>query len=70
VRIAKERKAKAVFLENIADPRIATQLAQETGAKLGGVLFSDALTAPQGKAPTYIAMMLHNARTLAEALKD
>lgn len=70
VRIAKERKAKAVFLENIADPRIAAQLAQETGAKLGGVLYSDALTDEKGPAPTYLAMMRHNARMLVEALKD
>lgn len=70
VRIARERKAKAVFLENIADPRIASQLSKETGAKLGGVLFSDALTDEKGLAPTYLAMMRHNARMLAEALKD
>lgn len=70
VRIAKERKAKAVFLENIADPRIAAQLAKETGAKLGGVLYSDALTDEKGPAPTYLALMRHNARTLVEALKD
>ncbi|CAN1536648.1 LraI ABC-type metal ion transport system, periplasmic component/surface adhesin [Rhabdaerophilaceae bacterium] len=70
VRIAREKKAKAVFLESIADPRIASQLAKESGAKLGGVLYSDALTDENGPAPTYIAMMLHNARTLAEALKD
>lgn len=70
VRIAKERKAKAVFLENIADPRIAAQLAKETGAKLGGVLYSDALTDEKGPAPTYLAMMRHNAKVLVEALKD
>lgn len=70
IRIAKERKAKAVFLENIADPRIAAQLAKETGAKLGGVLYSDALTDEKGPAATYLAMMRHNARTLVEALKD
>lgn len=70
IRIAKERKAKAVFLENIADPRIAAQLARETGARLGGVLYADALTGEDGAAPTYAAMMRHNARTLKEALQD
>jgi zinc/manganese transport system substrate-binding protein len=70
VRIAKERKAKAVFLENISDPRIAAQLAKETGAKLGGVLYSDALTDEKGPAPTYLALMRHNAKVLVEALKD
>lgn len=70
IRLAKARKAKAVFLENVADPRVAAQLARETGAKLGGTLYSDALTDERGPAPTYLAMMLHNARTLAEALRD
>jgi zinc/manganese transport system substrate-binding protein len=59
-----------VFLENIADPRIAATLAKETGARLGGTLYADALTGPDGAAPTYIVMMRHNARVLAEALRD
>lgn len=70
VRLARERKAKAVFLENVADPRIAEQLAKETGARLGGTLYSDALTDEKGPAPTYLALMRHNAKTIAEALKD
>jgi zinc/manganese transport system substrate-binding protein len=70
IRVARERKAKAVFLENVADPRIANQLAKETGARLGGVLYSDALTDEKGPAPTYLSLMRHNARVLAEALKD
>ncbi|MCA3645016.1 MAG: metal ABC transporter substrate-binding protein [Hyphomicrobiales bacterium] len=70
VRAARERKAKAVFLENVADPRIAEKLAKETGARLGGTLYSDALTDEKGPAPTYLALMRHNAKTIAEALKD
>jgi zinc/manganese transport system substrate-binding protein len=70
VRVARERKAKAVFLENIADPRIASQLAKETGARLGGILYSDALTDEKGPAPTYLALMRHNAKVLVDALKD
>ncbi len=70
MRLARERKAKAVFLENVADPRIAEQLAKETGARLGGTLYSDALTDEKGPAPTYLALMRHNAKTIADALKD
>jgi zinc/manganese transport system substrate-binding protein len=69
IRLAKERKAGAVFVENMASPRIAEQLARESGAKLGGTLFSDALSDENGKAPTYIAMMRHNAAMLVEALR-
>jgi len=70
ITIAKDKKARAVFVENMADPRIGAQLAKETGAKLGGALFSDALSDEKGPAPSYIALMKHNARALTEALKD
>lgn len=70
IRIAKQKKARAVFVENMTLPRIAEQIARETGAKIGGTLFSDALSDEKGPAPTYIAMMRHNAKMLATALKD
>lgn len=58
----------AVFLENISDPRLAKRIADETGAKIGGTVFSDALTDDKGAAPTYIGMMRHNLRAFAAAL--
>jgi zinc/manganese transport system substrate-binding protein len=70
IRAAKEKKARAVFVENMASPRIAEQIGRETGAKIGGTLFSDALSDEKGPAPTYIAMMRHNAKMLVAALKD
>lgn len=69
IRQVKQRKAAAVFLENVTDPRLAKRIADETGAKIGGTLYSDSLTAADGPAATYIEMMRHNARTLAAALK-
>ena len=64
----RSQRIPAVFLENIADPRLPERIAAETGAKIGGTLYSDALTGPGGEAPTYIAMMRHNIRVLTEAL--
>jgi zinc/manganese transport system substrate-binding protein len=61
-------KAAAVFLENVTDPRLMRQIATETGAKVGGVLYSDALTDPSGDAPTYIDLIRHNLKQLAAAL--
>ena len=58
----------AVFLENVTDPRVMEQIARESGARVGGTLYSDALTAPDGPAPTYIDLMRHNVRQLAAAL--
>lgn len=69
IRLIRDKRVRAVFLENMNSPRIAEQIARETGAKVGGTLFSDALSDEKGPAPTYIAMMRHNAKVLLEALK-
>ena len=53
-------KIPAVFLENVSDPRLMQRIAQETGARVGGKLYSDALTDANGEAPDYIALMRHN----------
>ncbi len=62
------KKIKAVFLENITDPRLLQQIAKETGAKIGGTLYPGALSEPDGPAPTYLKMLHHNAKTLSQAL--
>jgi zinc/manganese transport system substrate-binding protein len=64
----RKQKIPAVFLENVTDPRLVKRIADETGAKIGGTLYSDALTDDKGDAPTYLDMMRHNIRTLAAAL--
>ena len=64
----KAEDIKAVFVENIADPRLLEQVAAETGASIGGALFSDALSAADGPAPDYVAMMRHNLEQLTAAL--
>jgi zinc/manganese transport system substrate-binding protein len=64
----KKQKIPAVFLENVTDPRLLKRIGAESGAKIGGTLYSDALTDSNGPAPTYIDMMRHNVRQLATAL--
>ncbi|WP_397377785.1 metal ABC transporter substrate-binding protein [Pseudomonas sp.] len=59
---------KAVFVENIRDPRLIQQIASEAGAKVGGTLYSDAL-ASEGPASTYLGMFKYNLDTLLAALK-
>jgi zinc/manganese transport system substrate-binding protein len=61
-------KIPAVFLENISDPRLIQRIAAETGARIGGTLYSDSLTGEKGDAPTYIDMVRHNIKTLTSAL--
>lgn len=64
----KKQKIPAVFMENVTDPRLMQQIARETGAKIGGTLYSDALSEAGGPAPTYIDMMRNNIRELSKAL--
>jgi zinc/manganese transport system substrate-binding protein len=66
----KTAKIPAVFLENISDPRLIRQIAAETGARVGGTLYSDSLTGEKGDAPTYIDMVRHNIRALTSALAN
>jgi len=61
-------KIPAVFLENISDPRLMQRIAAETGARIGGTLYSDSLTGEKGEAPTYIDMVRHNIKALTDAL--
>ena len=68
-RIRKE-KIPAVFLENISDPRLIRRISAETGAKVGGTLYSDSLTGEKGDAPTYIELVRHNIKALTSALAD
>lgn len=58
----------AVFVENISDTRLVDQIASETGAVIGGALFSDALSGPDGPAPTYLDMFRWNTEQLTKAL--
>jgi zinc/manganese transport system substrate-binding protein len=60
----------AVFLERIGDPRLMRRISAETGAKIGGTLYSDSLTDEKGDAPTYIDMVRHNITTLTSALAN
>lgn len=61
-------KITAVFLENMVASRLVEQIAAESGAKVGGTLYADALSPADGVAGTYLAMMKHNIDTLYQAL--
>ena len=63
-------KIPAVFLENITDPRLMGRISAETGAKVGGTLYSDSLTGEKGDSPTYIAMVRQNIKALTSALSQ
>ena len=64
----RRERITAVFVENIANTKLTDQIARETGATIGGALFSDALSDAAGGAPTYIAMFEWNVRELMKAM--
>ena len=70
VRQIKQAKIPAVFIETITDPRLLDQIARETGAEIGGALYSDALSEPGGPAPTYLDMFRHNIAAITAALSS
>ena len=64
----RDQGIRAVFIENIGDPRLLERIAEESGAVIGGTLYPGALSGPDGPAPTYLDMIRHNATSLARAL--
>jgi zinc/manganese transport system substrate-binding protein len=70
IRQIKAEKIPAVFMENITDHRLLEQIAHETGAKIGGTLYTDALSQPDGPAGTYLDMFRNNIETLTAALSS
>src|SRR5204862_4091705 len=64
----KRERIPAVFLESASDSRLMERIAKESGARLGGKLYSDALTDRGGDAPRYIHMMRHNMEQIVAAL--
>jgi zinc/manganese transport system substrate-binding protein len=64
----RRQDVRAVFVENITDPRLVARIAKEGGAVLGGRLYSDALSAPGTEADTYLKLFAQNAKTLVSGL--
>jgi len=63
------QKVKAIFAESSANPRVAQQVAQETGITIVDNLYGDTLGEPGSDGDTYIKMMVADATTIATALK-
>ncbi|MBV9198727.1 MAG: zinc ABC transporter substrate-binding protein, partial [Alphaproteobacteria bacterium] len=69
VRQIRREGIKALFVENIGDPRLVEEIAQDTGATPGPPLYSDALSKPDGPAPTYVRMIEYNTTALKEGMR-
>lgn len=68
IRLVREQGIKALFIENMTNPGLIDQIARESGAVVGPRLYSDALSRPDGPAPTYEKMMRHNVAALVAGM--
>jgi manganese/iron transport system substrate-binding protein len=59
-----------VFSESTISPDPAKQVARETGAKYGGVLYVDSLSEVDGPVPTYIDLLRVTSETIAKGLSQ
>ncbi len=64
----KKDNVSALFVENMSDPRLLEQIAKETGVKVGGALYADALSEKSEPGSTYLDMFKHNISLLAPAM--
>ncbi len=65
----KAQGAKAIFVENVTNPKLVERVAQEAGVAIGPRLFTDALGAPGSPGATYIEMMRYNVQAIVQALR-
>jgi zinc/manganese transport system substrate-binding protein len=64
----KREHINTLFIENITDPRLVETIGRESGAQMGGELFSDALSDPSGPAPNYVSMFKNNVPKLVDGM--
>lgn len=69
IRMIRAERVTAVFLENIGNPATLRRLAEEAGVRVRGRLYADALSAPDGAAATYEAMMRANVGLMVPAMR-
>jgi zinc/manganese transport system substrate-binding protein len=69
IRQIRRERVQALFFENIANPRLIEQIGRETKVKLGGRLYSDALSPPGGEADSFVKMYRLNVTRLVEAMR-
>jgi zinc/manganese transport system substrate-binding protein len=68
IRQIQHEKIRAVFMENMGNPKLIAQLSRDAGVTLGDALYADALSGPNQPGATYLDMMRHNVRALAAGM--
>lgn len=66
----KENDIHVIFSESTVSDKPARQIARETGADYGGVLYVDSLSEPDGPVPTYLDLLSVTTETVAKGLSE
>jgi zinc/manganese transport system substrate-binding protein len=69
IRQIKRDNIKAVFVENMSNPKLLAQLAKDTGVTVGPKLYVDALSGPNEPGATYLKMMTYNVTQLVKGMQ-
>lgn len=69
IRQMKRENIKAIFVENMSNPKLIAQLGKDAGATLGGTLYSDALSGPTEPGSSYLKLMQHNVTQLLAGMR-
>ena len=70
IRQIRREKIKAVFVENMSNPKLLTQLSKDAGVTAGPALYVDALSTSTGPAESYLSLMRHNVTQLALGMQN
>ncbi len=68
VQVIRENPVPAVFVESTVNPKMLQQIAADNQIVIGGSLYSDSIGDEYSEAPTYLDMLLHNSKTISNAL--
>ncbi|CAK9885101.1 MAG: Putative metal ABC transporter substrate-binding protein Hpf [Candidatus Erwinia impunctatus] len=66
----RKHQIPAVFSESTVSDKPARQVARETGANYGGVLYVDSLSTADGPVPTYLDLLIVTTKTVAKGIKE
>jgi zinc/manganese transport system substrate-binding protein len=69
VRQVRKENVTAIFMENMSDKRLLQQLAAEAKVGIGGQLYADALSGPNGPAPSYLKLVRYNVETIMKSFR-
>lgn len=70
IRQIQRENIRAVFVENMSNPKLLAQLSKDAGAAVGAALYSDALSGAGKPGATYLQMMRHNVTQLAQGMRN